>query len=117
MMRSVLDLIPMSFAIAPVAFGLTNAFFATFGEGLLKTLTVDELVNGYKFPLYDVMNTALIKPLEALGVPLPPERLPESKFGLFHAKNHTNKGGPFGIYTGVTGPKQFLRYVSYRGKT
>lgn len=122
-MQNIFDMIPMSSYIAPVPFNIVNIFLATYNEHFIKTISIHDLMSGYKFPIYDLVDVALIKPLEFIDktlikLPIPPERLPKSKFGILHVKNLTNRGGLYGIYTGKnTGPRKFLRFYSYRGKT
>lgn len=110
-------MIPLSSMIAPVVYNVANMFLSSYNEQLIKRQTVKELTVGYYFPIYDLLEKAVIKPLEFFNVPLPSERLPDSRFGLFSARNHTNKGGPYTIWTGKRGgPRKFLRFSAYKGK-
>lgn len=106
--------LPLSFAIAPVAFGFVNVLFLTHGEGLFKELTVQELIEGYTFSIIQTIDT-LTKPLSWFGIQLPDTGMPQNKFGLLHVKNFT-KGGPYEIYTGKKNPKKFAKFISYQDK-
>ncbi|CAG2112635.1 unnamed protein product, partial [Medioppia subpectinata] len=111
--RGLVEKLPLSFAIAPVAFGAVNVLFMTHGEGLLKEMTVADLVEGYPFRILDTIDV-LTKPLTWFGIKLPDTGMPQNKFGLLHVKNFT-KGGPYEVYTGQQGTK-FLKFISYQDK-
>ncbi len=113
--KNLVDDLPLSFAIAPVAFGFANILFATHGEGFLKKLTVGQLLNGYKFTILDKIDT-LTKPLTWFGIKLPDNGMPGNKFGILHISNYT-KGEPYEVYTGQGNTAdKFLKYVSYQNK-
>ena len=113
--KSLVDQLPVSFAIAPLAFGFVNILFFSHGEGLLKELTVGELVEGYPFSILDTIDT-LTKPLKWLGIQLPDNGMPGNKFGLLWVKNYT-RGGPYEVYTGRSGTSdKAFQLVSYQGK-
>lgn len=113
--KELIDELPLSFVIAPLAFGFVNVFFATHGEGLLKELTVDELLNGYPFTLFNTMD-AMTKPLTWFGVKLPDNGMPNNRYGILYTKNFT-KAGPFEVYTGRgDSANKFLRWVSFQDK-
>lgn len=80
--KGLIDDLPLSFAIAPVAFGFANVLFMTHGEGLIKRLTVGQLINGYKFSILETIDT-LTKPLTWFGIELPDTGMPNNRYGVY----------------------------------
>lgn len=113
LVNSLLQDVPGSFAIMPVAFGFVNLLFMTHGESLIKELTIGELLNGYTFNILDTIDV-LTKPLTWFGIQLPDTGMPDNKFGFLWTKNYT-KGGPYESYTGAEGTK-LLNIVQYKNK-
>ena len=112
--KSLVDKLPMGFAVEPMAFSLASVLFNSHGEGLIKHLTVAQLVEGYPFHILETIDT-LTTPLKWLGIELPDNGMPDNKFGLLWVKNFT-KVGPYEVYTGQTNQEDFLKFVSYQGK-
>jgi len=84
--------------LTPVAMGFVNVLFLTHGEGLVKKITVGELLNGYPFGILQTIDT-LTRPLAWFGIKLPDNGMPDNKFGFLWGKNYT-RGGPLRAYTG-----------------
>jgi hypothetical protein len=64
----------------------------------------------------EMLDRMVIKPLEWLGVPLPPERLPENRMGILNIVNSTNRRGPYEMWTGQGGKGTPLTYKNFKGK-
>lgn len=78
MVRSLINDLPLSFAIEPVAIGFVNILLMSHGESLIKELTVGELLNGYPFSILNTIDT-VTRPLVWLGVRLPDSGMPDNK--------------------------------------
>lgn len=114
MVRSMVDNLPLSFALSPVANGLVSLLFMGHSESLIKEQTVGELLNGYPFTLLDTIDF-VTRPLALFGIKLPDTGMPDNKFGLLWTKNYT-KGGPFEAYSGQKGT-QLLQLISFKDQT
>ncbi len=83
--------------------GLTDIFILDHREGLIKNLTVGELLNGYHLKLLDTIET-LTKPLIWFGIEMPQSiiSLKDNKYGILSLFN-SSRSGPFEMYTGMGG--------------
>lgn len=106
--------LPLGFTLLPMVYGALNIAYLTHGEGAIKTLTAEELLNGYRHGLIDTLLT-LGSLVQYTGIELPLLHFPD-KFGLFYLQNIT-KGGPYEVYTGQgkSRGKQF-QFKGFRNK-
>lgn len=117
LVKQLVGQLPLSTIIAPIGFSFVNILFFAHGEGLLKTLTVGELINGYPFRLLDTVDT-LTKPLTWFGIELPDNGMPGNRYGILSVKNFT-KGiaNQYEIYTGQGATADRLQqYLTWKDK-
>lgn len=82
MVRTLINDLPLSFALEPVAIGFVNILFMSHSESLIKELTVGELLNGYPFSILNTIDT-VTRPLTWFGVQLPDSGMPDNKVYYF----------------------------------